>query len=163
MIVISDTSPIINLAIIGHLNLLPEIFGKVVIPHAVFEEITVTGEGMPGAKEIQNADWIEVKKCTNQLLLKSLSLVIDRGEAEAICLSIEIKSDLLLIDERLGRRVAKDYELNILGILGLIRQAKIKKLIPQVKPLLDQLIKDAGFRVSKELYNEILKSVDELT
>jgi hypothetical protein len=156
MIVVSDTSPIINLAIIGELHILPAAFGKIIIPESVFREITIGGAGMPGAAEIGLADWIEVRKCSNVQLLQVLKSQVDPGEAEAIALAIELKPDLLLIDERIGRQLAKDLQVPILGLLGVLRVAKHKKLISSTKEIMDRLIHEAGFRISPGLYREIL-------
>jgi uncharacterized protein len=161
MIVLSDASPLINFAVIGYLDLLPKIFGRVVIPQTVFEEITVHGEGMTGAKEIQNADWVEVKSATNQTLLLALRNQIDPGEAESIVLALELSADLLLMDERLGRRIAKEFQLAVTGTLGLLMDAKRFGHIPSVKPLLDKLIQTNGFRISQQLYDEVLQSAGE--
>ena len=163
MIVVSDTSPIINLAIIGKLDLLPDLFGKIVIPQKVFDEITIQGAAMPGADEVRVATWVEVKKCTNTGLIQALQLQVDPGEAEAIGLALEMNAQMLLIDERIGRQLAKEFQLPIMGLLGVLKIAKQKGLILQIKPLLDQLIHIAGFRIAKELYNEILKTEGELS
>lgn len=162
MIIVSDTSPIINLAIIGKLDILPTLFGKVIIPHKVFEEITIQGADMPGADVVREATWVEIKKCTNPELVQALKLQVDSGEAEAIVLAFELKVELLLIDERIGRQLAKDFDLPIMGLLGVLKLAKGKGLIPSIKPILDQLISVAGFRVSKDLYHEILRIEGEL-
>ncbi|MCY7327397.1 MAG: hypothetical protein LH618_02475, partial [Saprospiraceae bacterium] len=79
MIVISDTSPAINLAIIGHLSLLPDLFGTVVLPKSVFDEITVAGAGMPGADVVQEANWIKIRETQNASLFMALKLQIDPG------------------------------------------------------------------------------------
>ncbi len=154
-------SPIINLAIIGRLDILPTLFGKVIIPQKVFEEITVQGADMPGADEVRAATWVEVRKCTNTSLIQALQLQVDPGEAEAIALALEIKSQLLLMDERMGRQLAKDFQVPIMGLLGVLKIAKEKGLVPKIKPLLDQLVHVAGFRIAKELYREILKTEGE--
>ncbi|MBV6439090.1 MAG: DUF3368 domain-containing protein [Haliscomenobacteraceae bacterium CHB4] len=161
MIVVSDTSPIINLAIIGEINLLPQIFHRIIIPHAVFDEITVKGADMPGADEIREAKWVEVLHCQDQKLFQALKQLVDPGEAEAIVLALEIKADLLLLDERIGRRLALNYHLKILGLLGVLKIAKRKGYLTAVKPVLDKLIKDAGFRISLALYREIITDVGE--
>lgn len=161
MIVVSDTSPLINLAIIGELNLLPRIFGNIIVPAAVFDEITVQGADMPGADEIRMADWIEVRQCQDQALFHALKRIVDAGEAEAIVVALEVKADLLLLDERLGRRLARDYNLKILGLLGVLKIAKRKGFLHAVKPSIDKLIRDAGFRISQQLYLEVLIDVGE--
>jgi hypothetical protein len=86
---------------------------------------------------------------------------IDWGEAEAIALALELKADLLVMDERRGRAVATSYGLQVTGLLGVLLQAKRNNLIPAIKPLLDQLIEQADFRVSSQLYTTILQSAGE--
>jgi hypothetical protein len=110
MIVVSDTSPIINLAIIGKLDILPKVFGEIIIPTTVFQEITIDGAGMAGSGEILHADWIQVRKSSNSNLFLALKSQVDPGEAEAIALSVELKPYFLLIDERIGRQLAKDFQ-----------------------------------------------------
>lgn len=161
MIIVSDTSPIINLAMIGRLDLLPALFGKVVIPQKVFEEITINGAEMPGSEEVRGAEWVIVKTCVNTTLVIALRLQVDAGEAEAIVLAMELKTDLLLIDEKLGRQVAKGFDLPIIGLLGVLKLAKQHGLISEIKPVLDQLIQQAGFRIARELYLAVLQMEGE--
>ena len=98
MIVVSNTSPIINLASIGQLELLKTLYSNIIIPQAVRDEI-VAGAGQPGAKEAQTLGWIATHQVTNQPLVTALQADLDRGEAEAIALAIEIRAELLLLDE----------------------------------------------------------------
>lgn len=86
---------------------------------------------------------------------------IDLGEAEAIALALELKAGLLLMDERRGRLVATSYGLQVTGLLGVLIQGKQNGLIKSVKPLVDQLIKQADFRVSDQLYMTILDITGE--
>ena len=87
---------------------------------------------------------------------------LDKGEAEAISLAIENQADILIIDELAGRQVAKQHNLRIIGLLGILIDAKYSGLIKEVKPLLDQLISDHGFWIKPELYSNVLKTVAEL-
>lgn len=116
MIVVSNTSPIINLAAINQLNILHELFKNIIIPEAVYNEITVIGAEQPGSKEVNKYDWIKTQKVSNQSLLKALQMDLDQGEAEAIALSVELNSDLLLIDEKIGRTVASQMDLKFVGL-----------------------------------------------
>jgi len=76
-------------------------------------------------------------------------------------LALELQADDLLIDERLGRQEAVRLGLSIVGILGILVVAKQKRLIPQVKPIMDDLINQAGFRVSSQLYQRVLALAQE--
>lgn len=159
MIVISDTSPITNLAAIGQLDLLRQLYQKVSIPAAVYRELTAAGGNHPGAI-VQSLDWIEAQDVTNRLLVTALRIELDEGEAEAITLAKETAADLLLLDERRGRLVAGRFGLRVIGLLGVLIAAKQNGLIPEVKPLLDALVQ-IGFRISQQLYASILQAAGE--
>ncbi|MBC6474044.1 MAG: DUF3368 domain-containing protein [Hormoscilla sp. GM102CHS1] len=161
MIVISDTSPINNLAAINRLDLLQQLYGTVFIPDAVYRELTEPSFPVAGSTEVQTLDWIETRAVTNRTLVNSLSDELDIGEAEAIALAVEIQAEQLLIDERRGRLVAARLNLRYTGILGILVEAKSQGLIAQVKLLLDALIDQAGFWVAESLYNSVLRLVDE--
>ena len=161
MIVVSDTSPIINLATIGHLHLLPELFTEIVIPTAVFNEVAGAGNHEPGAKEIREASWVKVHSASNQPLLPQLLNDLDPGEAEAIALAVNIRAEYVLIDEALGRKIAVSYQLQPLGILGILLLAKQRGLISAVTPLMDRLRSEANFYVDARLYQYIKKLAEE--
>jgi predicted nucleic acid-binding protein len=161
MIVVSNTSPIINLAVIGQLNLLRELYDKVIIPQAVYDEIVIEGAGQAGAEEIDELDWIEVKKVTNRPMITSLEADLDVGEAEAIVLAVELNADLLLIDERKGRILANHLGINYIGLLGILVRAKHEGLISTVGSVMDSLMTKAGFWISDDLYNHILRVAGE--
>lgn len=162
MIVVSDTSPIINLSIIGRLDLLHKLYGTIIIPISVYNEITVKGKSMPGSDEIKDSRYFKISKAKDRDLLISLENLLDIGEAEAIVLAIETKADLILIDETKGRELAEQFNLKSLGLLGVLVEAKNKRLIKKVKPLLDELITKAGFWIGKALYKKVLISAEEL-
>ncbi|MCA9963612.1 MAG: DUF3368 domain-containing protein [Anaerolineales bacterium] len=161
MIVVSDTSVLVNLAWLNHLDILPTLYGEVTIPTAVWEEIVVSGAGKVGSHEIAQATWVKHQQPTNTSLINSLRQALDIGEAEGIALALELDADLLLIDERLGRMTAKYFDLEIIGLLGILVQAKQEGLVDQIKPLLDQLRFEIGFRISKQLYQEVLRLAQE--
>lgn len=161
MIIVSNTSPIINLAAIDQLNILQKLYDKIIIPEAVYHEIVITGAGQPGSKEIPKLDWIATQKVSNKSLLKALQYELDDGEAEAITLAIELNSDLLLIDERIGRSVASRFNVKYVGLIGSLFEAKSKGIIQSIKPLLDDLQIKAGFWISKRFYSRILEIANE--
>jgi len=84
MKIVSNSSPLINLARIGKLGLLRELYGELIIPEAVWHEVVVEGSGQPGADEVKGADWIKAQVVTNRDLKRALQQELDAGEAEAI-------------------------------------------------------------------------------
>lgn len=161
MIVVSDTSPINNLAAINHLHLLQQLYGTVLIPEAVYRELSDPNFPVAGSTEVQTFDWIQTSSITDRAIVEAISSELDIGEAEAIALALEVKADQVLVDERRGRLVAARLNLRYTGILGILVEAKSQGLIAEVKPLLDTLITQAGFWVATPLYNSVLRLVDE--
>lgn len=161
MIVVSDTSPINNLAAINQLHLLQQLYGTVLIPEAVYQELTDPDFPVAGAKEVQTFTWIQIRAVEDWTMLKALSSELDPGEAEAIVLALEMKAEQVLIDERRGRMIAARLNLHYTGILGVLVEAKSQGLISTVKPLLDDLINKAGFWVAEPLYKSVLRLVNE--
>ena len=161
MIVVSDTSPINNLAAINQLHLLQQLYGTVLIPEAVYQELTDPDFPVAGAKEVQTFTWIQIRAIEDRTMLKALSSELDPGEAEAIVLALEMKAEQVLIDERRGRMIAARLNLHYTGILGVLVEAKSQGFISTVKPLLDDLINKAGFGVAEPLYKSVLRLVNE--
>ena len=159
MLIVSDTSPITNLIQIKQLDLLRKLFGQIVIPEKVFEELS---DYERQTDVIKGSEWILVKTVSSQKAVKELSGHLDLGEAEAIVLAKELKANLLIIDERRGRNEAEKQGLEIIGLLGILVRGKQKGHLQKLQPILDQLIEEVGFRVSKKLYEFILNSVGEL-
>lgn len=159
MIVVSNTSPINSLAAINRLHLLQQLYGSVIIPEAVYRELKV---GLvPAAREVQKFDWIQTLPVANRTLVAELSEAIDEGESEAIVLAIELNAELLLIDNLKARSKAVRLGLDLIGLLAVLQEAKNQGLIPAAKPVLDDLIVIAGFRVGTVLYDRVLQDVGE--
>jgi hypothetical protein len=161
MIVVSDTSAISNLLIVGQLKLIQQIYQRVVVPHTVDREIRALQTFGIDLAAYTSATWLNVQVPTNDLLVDKLKEELDDGEAEAIALALQLGADRLLIDERLGRLVAMRYGLNITGILGILKTAKMLGLISTVKPILEALVQQAGFWIDQTLYERVLEDVGE--
>ncbi|NET36646.1 MAG: DUF3368 domain-containing protein [Cyanothece sp. SIO1E1] len=161
MIVVSDTSALSNLALINYLWLLEAIYQAVIIPDVVASELAAASN--PTIAAILQLGWIQTQSLTNFQLANQLQQDrgLDAGEASAITLALELQADDLLIDERLGRQEALRLGLSIVGILGILLVAKQRSLIPQVQPIMNALIDQAGFRVSSQLYQRILVLAQE--
>ena len=161
MIVVSNSSVLIALSTIQKLDLLKENFKKVYIPEAVWNEVVVRGEGEPGCQEVKNAGWIETKKIKNVNLVSAFDESLDKGEAEAITLALELSADLILLDEKDARLIAEKYKLKPLGTVGILVLAKKKNNIDNLKSELDKLINEGNFRISKDIYLRALKETGE--
>src|SRR5439155_9186365 len=131
MIVVSDTSCLSNLLTVGHVHLLAQLFGEIIVPPAVEEELKRFHPTIP-----------EFVKCVtpqNVSFLARLRTELHRGEAEAICLARELNADRLLIDEKRGREVALREGIAIIGIVGVLVSSKQKGHLSSVTHVLEQL------------------------
>jgi predicted nucleic acid-binding protein len=160
LIVVSDTSPILNLALIGHLHLLASLYREVLIPPAVYQELRHSGSDAH-LIDLDSCPWLVVASAENQVHVRQLSGQLDPGEAEAIVLALEKRADLLLVDERRARRVASALGLRVTGLLGILVEAQRAGLIERVKPVLDNLIARAGFWIGADLYAKVLAELSE--
>lgn len=159
MIVVSNASPLINLARIGQLKLLDELYAEIHIPDAVWQEVVVAG--LPGAELVANAAWIKRHSVTNSTLVRALRQDLDAGESEAIALALELEAELLLMDESLGRETARHLGVRFIGIVGMLVEAKHSGRISAIKPYLDTLREVAGFRIHQALYVRVLQDAGE--
>ena len=107
MIVVSNASPLTNLAAIGQFDLLCRLYAGLHIPAGVWDELNAGDRRWPGCDEVAEADWIESHIVQNQALVTALRRDLDRGEAESIALAVELGADLVLMDEREGRHAAQ--------------------------------------------------------
>lgn len=161
MIVVSNTTPLSELAKVGKMYLLRDIFGQVIIPQQVYDEVT-TGNH-PAVEQVRSATWLEIRTVSDEQKVINLQrqTSLDRGESAAIVLAEELNAQRLLIDEWAGREVAKARNLPIIGTVGILLIAKQQGLMPTVKPILDDLIR-AGKRINPNLYQDVLKVAGEL-
>lgn len=157
MKVVSNTTPIISLSAIGYLSLLPDLFGQVYIPKAVYQEIK--SKKAFGYQEI-DSDFIKTIEIKGTMYLGFLLNDLDLGEAEAILLATEINADVLIIDERLGYKIAQSKGINAIGTLSILLMAKEQGIIKSVKPLLDDMIQK-GRWYSQSVYENFLKQTNE--
>lgn len=149
MIIISDASPIIALYNIGRLSLLQEVYKEVLVTDIVSKEV-----------EIPLPHWINVTDDYNLALYESLSLQLDEGEASAIALAKLTPDAVLVIDERRGRKIARELGIEIIGILGVIVKAKAMGKIKSGMSLINELTNN-GFRLSSNLISIVQKKLGE--
>ena len=159
MTIISDTTPIISLIKINRLDLLQKLFGEILIPEAVYRELTTNALFENEAKIVKASAFLKTSAVQNRKSLQLLQAVsgLDDGESEAIILADELKSDVLIIDERKGRKVAQKLGIKITGTVGVLLQAHDENMIAadEIKTYLDQL-KNSNIRLSDSLIQEAL-------
>ena len=160
-IVVVNTSPIIYLSSINSVSLLKELFIEIFIPDAEKMEIVSGGKDNFGFLEIQDGKWIKTLNIRNELAKKYLLTDIDEGEAGVIIPAEELKANTIIMDDRLGRKIARLRGFIVIGTLRLLVIAKDKGIITEVKPLLNKL-KEAGFWVSDSVYKDILRQSNEI-
>jgi predicted nucleic acid-binding protein len=164
MIVVSDTTPLISLLKIHHLDLLEKLFGHVLIPQAVFCELTSDERFKDEADQIIDSKFVSVRTVKNaesvNILKRATSL--DKGESEAIILTDELKADILLMDEAKGRAVSGQMGLKVMGTIGLLMAAYEEDVIPadEVKKCVEGLQR-AGRHISQRHYQMLLDRLQE--
>lgn len=154
MIVVSDTSALTSLMQISRASLLSQLYTEVFIPEAVRDELLREHSAIP--------TFFCCKAVSRQAEVQRLLAELDLGEAEAIILAKELKADDLLIDETHGRRVATREGVHVIGLLGVLLQAKKRGLIPSVRQLTEDLEQTAQFRVSESVKEIIFREANEL-
>jgi predicted nucleic acid-binding protein len=162
VIIVSNTSPLTNLAVIGQFDLLRQLYGEIHIPEGVWKELNAGGKRWPGCDEVALAAWIERHVVQNQALVIALQRDLDRGEAETIALAVELDADLVLLDEKEGRHAAQRLDKDIIGVVGVLLEAKARDLIPTIRPHLEALRQAAGFYLSTSFYQHALTVSGEM-
>jgi uncharacterized protein len=161
--IVCNSSPLINLAKIGCLDLIENIYQQVVIPTAVYNELILQGTIKKGVSEIEDLidrQVLVVKEVTDRSLVKALNKDLDLGESEAIALALSINANLIIIDEVDARRLADIYKLKKTGFIGVLIRAKKEGHINAVKEYIDNAIKE-GFWLNKNLYETIIDKLNE--
>jgi predicted nucleic acid-binding protein len=153
MIIVSNTSPINYLILIGHINLLPELFQQIIIPQAVYSELSDASAPSPVQTWIATPpDWVKIQPVSQPS--DAILDLLDPGEREAILLAQELNADLLLLDDMKARRTATERGLAITGILGILDQAATMKLLDL--PAAVQNLQSTSFWASDSLFQKLL-------
>jgi predicted nucleic acid-binding protein len=154
MIVISNTTPLRYLIEIETTHILPALFGRVVIPQAVFDELN-DPKTPEQVKEWfrKQPEWLEIRMLSSPPA-SALSF-LDYGEREAISLACDLRADAVLIDDRAARKAAEALSLTVLPTLALLEQAAVRELI-DLPQAIDRLSKTT-FRATPELFDQILE------
>jgi predicted nucleic acid-binding protein len=156
---IADSGPLICLAKIDQIELLPRLFSKILVPPEVWSEVTVRGQGHPGAYEVSQVTWLTIQAPDPQLV-KPLSILVDAGEAEAIALAQTTADCTILLDDARARKIAQRLNIKQIGTIGLLLRAKRRGLVENIRPHIDALIEN-GIYIRRELTDAVLKNAGE--
>jgi predicted nucleic acid-binding protein len=156
MIVVSDATCLIGLSKIDYLYLLMDMFKVIYIPEAVYKETVIQGEDKLGVSKIKSAEWIKPNPIEDKLAVELLEANLSRGEAETIVLAKEMKAGLVILDEKEARKIAIISNLNVVGTLGILRQARSEGRIDDIIAVVDRL-REVKFWIADKLYQQILE------
>jgi len=151
--VVSDTSPICYLLLVGHVEILAALFGRVVVPRAVREELAHPGAASEVRHWIANPPgWLSIQEAP---LVPAPDLTrLHLGEREAILLATSLSADLLLLDERRARQAAGQRGLAVMGLLGVLDLAAKRGLL--VLPQAAESLRRTSFRIDPRLLRLLL-------
>lgn len=147
--IISDTSCFIILTNIGELELLHKVYGQITTTPDIAAEY---GDPLP--------EWVKIAAVRDKYKQQLLELQIDKGESSAIALAMETPNSTLILDDIKARKVARQLGLTYTGTIGVIIKAKLRGIIPTIKPLLSK-IKQTDFRLSTDIELQALKEANE--
>jgi predicted nucleic acid-binding protein len=161
-VVVTNNTPVSNLIRIGQLPLLGLLFGRVLVPQQVVDELE-RGQHVLGAwREAPGAEALIVETPLDGPFLRQLVAQLDAGEAGAIALAVERGSSLLLMDELDGRKVARRHGLPMTGTVGILLEGKRAGHLGEVRPWVEALDRE-GFHLSEALKRHVLAAAKEIT
>lgn len=153
--VVSNTSPLLNLALIDRLYLLRNQFSVVEVPEQVWEEIQAGERGTDALEELRDDGFLTVVSVTEDELFRELHKDIDRGEAAVLRHALDQDADLVLLDEKEARNVARRHDLPRTGVIGILLKGANEGTVDSLAKELDAL-REAGFWISDDLYDAVL-------
>lgn len=157
MIVVVNTSPLIALDRIGCLFILPALYGNILRPQAVIDELTAGKCIYTGSDDLLNAEWMTTVENPPEMALRK---ELGDGETAAIIIAHKQKADLLILDDLAARNVAREMGLTVTGTVGTILAAYKKGIIKDVESALSDL-RACGFHISDKMYNSALRTIEQ--
>lgn len=163
-LVVSDTSPLLNLALVERLDLLDAQFETLHVPELVWEELAGGDEAdpeyLPQLRRLRDGSTVTLVSVARSELFVEVGRELDAGETAAITYAIQTDADLVLLDERDGRRVARRHDLSVTGVVGILLRG-VRDGTVDLRSELDAL-RDAGFWIDDDLYDEVIQRGREI-
>ena len=158
--VVVNTTPLIALSHVDQLDILKKLYGEIIIPEAVYRELSVKAESICKKAVDRSLDWIRVENINNQMAKAMYKTQLHDGEVEVMILSKEIAADVVIIDDANAKKHAKYLGLPVTGTLGVLIKAKREGYINELKPIFSQMVEN-GIYISQSLMESCLKQVGE--
>ncbi len=157
-LVVSDTSPLLNLSLIGRLDLLESQFSGLAVPEQVWSELTAGEEGLDSLRELKENGFLQTVEVDRSDLFVELFQNLDSGETAAVCYAIEQDANLVLLDEKEGRKAARRHDLDVTGVVGILLKAAKTEGIDLEREL--DALREAGFWIADDLYAKALNEAE---
>lgn len=158
--VIVNTTPLIALCHVGMLGILKDIYGEILIPQAVYQELSKKKESIFKKQVDASLDWIHVERIENQMAKSMFKTQLHDGEVEVMILAKEKNADIVIIDDANAKKHAKYLKLPVTGTLGVLIKAKQEGYISELKPIIQEMI-SKNIYISENLMKLCLEQVDE--
>lgn len=159
--VIVNSTPLIALCHVNKLGVLKQLYGEIIIPKAVYDEISVKEDSICKKTVDESLDWIHVQEIQNHVAKAMFKSQLHEGEVEVMILAMEQQADVVIIDDQNAKKYAKYLKLPVTGILGVLMKAKQNGYISELKPILDRMIQN-GIYIKANLIELCLKQVGEI-
>jgi predicted nucleic acid-binding protein len=159
-LVVSNTSPLLYLHQAGQLDLMRKLYGRIWIPPAVRLELRAGAEKGVAVPDLSELEWIVEQPLRDRSLLPAI-VDLGAGEAEAIAIALTSPGSLLILDDQLGRRIARLSRLTVTGTLGVLVKAKQAGFLQRVTPVIDSL-KETTMYLTPHLIEMVLAEADEI-
>lgn len=159
--VIVNSTPLIALCHVNQLVVLKQLYGEIIIPKAVYDEISVKEDSICKKTVDESLDWIHVQEIQNHVAKAMFKSQLHEGEVEVMILAMEQQADVVIIDDQNAKKYAKYLKLPVTGTLGVLMKAKQNGYIFELKPILDRMIQN-GIYIKESLVEICLKQVGEI-
>ena len=158
--VVVNTTPLIALSHVNQLDVLKRLYGEIIIPEAVYRELSIKIESICKKAVDNSLEWIRIKSINNEKAKAMYKTQLHAGEVEVMILSKEIAADVVIIDDGNAKKHAKYLGLPVTGTLGVLIKAKREGYINELKPIFSQMV-EKGIYISQSLMESCLKQVGE--
>lgn len=157
-VVIADSTPLIVLANVSQLDILRRLYGGVIIPRAVYLEVTSKSDA--ASRAVRSCDWIQIRDVGDPGRKSEFRSRLHDGEVEAMLLAQDLSADLILIDDATARTAAESMGLTVTGTMGVLIRAKRDGVVEDVRPILEGMLAN-GFYVSGRLVDMVMRVAGE--